>query len=117
MKLMILLENFIVSTRLVVDAGFLIIEVSGQEVVYLNQVDQMVYQGRTQTIQISTCIVGASVYQWARACPNSYENIMGNQNKSEDSKIKLPSDAMKWFLGKTLSTAVLDSGCTKKRMW
>ena len=62
---------------------------------------------------VSTCIVCGSVYHWARVCPYSYENIMRNQNKFVDSSITLYSDTVKEFVGKTLSTAVLDTGCTK----
>ena len=49
---MIMTKYFIVSTRVVVDASFPIfkenVEVLDKEVVYLSQVDQMVFLGRTQ---------------------------------------------------------------------
>ena len=58
---MIMAKCFIVSTRIVVDASFLIIEENvegpGQEVVYLNQDHQMVYQGKTQTIQMAVSLL------------------------------------------------------------
>ena len=52
----IMAKYSMVITRVIVDASFTIIQkivvISGQEVVYLNEVHQMVYQRRTQTIQM-----------------------------------------------------------------
>ena len=52
----IMAKYSMVITRVVVDASFTIIQkivvISGQEVVHLNEVHQMVYQRRTQTIQM-----------------------------------------------------------------
>ena len=62
-------------------------------------------------LSLLACVCG-SVYHWARASPNFYEN-MQNQNKSEDGNIILYSDTVKGFVGETLNTAVLDSGCSK----
>ncbi|XP_066911985.1 uncharacterized protein [Clytia hemisphaerica] len=62
----------------------------------------------------STCMVCGSVFHWARDCPDSYDNLMKHKNKSkEDDEIALFSDTLKQFVGETLGTAVLDSGCTK----
>ena len=55
-----------------------------------------------------------SVYHWAKDCPDSYENMMKGKNKAkDDDEITLFSDSLKQFVGETLGTAVLDSGCTK----
>lgn len=62
----------------------------------------------------STCIVCGSVFHWAKDCPDSYDNMMKSKNKNkEDDEITLFSDTLKQFVGETLGTAVLDSGCTK----
>ena len=79
---------------------------------------QTEYQSKKNPVKAdgitSTCIVCGSVYHWAKDCPDSYENLTKKKNTNDDDvKISLYSDTMKHLVGETLSTAVLDSGCTK----
>ena len=55
------------------------------------------------------------MYHWAKNCPDSYYNYIKSKKRSKgnDDDVSLYSDTMKHFVGETLETAVLDSGCTK----
>ena len=76
----------------------------------VNKFDTCLKQNPTKSDgSVLTCIVYGSIYHFAKDCPDSFDNY----NKKKDENISLCSDIMKHFVWETLSTTVLDSGCTK----
>ena len=63
---------------------------------------------------ISTCIACGSFNLRVKHCPNYHMKLMKRKDSVDDNvNISLYSKTMSYFVGETLSTAVLDSGCTK----
>ena len=68
------------------------------------------FSPRNKDGKITKCNVCGSICHWTKSCPNSYENQM---KIKEETDITLIGECMDTLIGKTLSMAVLVSGCKK----
>ena len=69
--------------------------------------------------EVSHCNVCGSIFHWVSRCPDAYGSEVSQEPEEvhitlfESSSHDLSDGKMKDFVGETLSSAVLDTGCTK----
>ena len=69
--------------------------------------------------EVSRCNVCGSIFHWVSRCPDAYASEVSQEPEEvhitlfESSSHDLSDGKMKDFVGETLSSAVLDTGCTK----